>query len=149
LDKQNKANLYHLKSSGKQSADVIGSYNSNVTIDDILSRNGYQVCDARAIRPGGSHYSIFISKEKNRSFHHNTNDPLGDGYWHSPFDVFCLLEHQGNISAAVRTAAEMFGLHCKTQKMNLTRIKMDFRTFASTIATSAMWWMIQFRHYHR
>jgi len=111
LDKQNKAHSYHLKSSGKQSADVIGSYNNNISISDILSRNDYQVSGVRAIRPGGSHYSVFISKEKNHSFHHNTNDPLGDGYWHSPFDVFCLLEHQGNISAAVRAAAETLGLN--------------------------------------
>ncbi len=143
LDKQNKANSYHLKSSGKQSADVIGSYNSNVTIADILSRNGYQVCDGRAIRPGGSHYSVFISKEKNRSFHHNTNDPLGDGYWHSPFDVFCLLEHQGNLSAAVRTAAERFGLHCNdtedepdTNQDGLPGIRVNHRHFRDVVDDS-------------
>jgi hypothetical protein len=54
LEKQNKAHSYHLKSSGKLSTDVIGSYNNKVSISDILSQNGYQVSGVRAIRPGGS-----------------------------------------------------------------------------------------------
>lgn len=107
--KQNLARSFRLQSSGKQT-DVIGPYNNQVSIAEILTRNGYQVSGDKAIRPGGSHFSVAISKEKNRSYHHNSNDPLMDGYWHSPFDVFCLLEHQGNISAAVRAAAKLLGL---------------------------------------
>ncbi|OGN72017.1 MAG: hypothetical protein A2X25_12780 [Chloroflexi bacterium GWB2_49_20] len=108
--KQDQARSFNMKSSGKQT-DVIGTYNSQVRIAEILTRNGYQVSGDKAMRPGGSHFSVAISKERNRSYHHNSNDPLGDGYWHSPFDVFCLLGHQGNISAAVSAAAKMLGLN--------------------------------------
>jgi len=108
-NKQDQARSFRLQSSGKQT-DVIGPYNSQVNITEILTRNGYQVSGDKAMRPGGSHFAVAISKERNRSYHHNSNDPLADGYWHSPFDVFCLLEHQGNISAAVRAAAKLLGL---------------------------------------
>jgi len=118
LDKQTKAHSYHMKSSGKQSIDVIGSYNCAFQISEILSRNGYQILGSKAIRPGGSHFSVSVSEDKNRSFHHNTNDPLGDGYWHSPFDVFCLLEHHGNISTAVRAAAEILGFNQNSEDEN-------------------------------
>jgi hypothetical protein len=118
LSKQNSARTYTLKSSGKQ-IDVIGLFGNKVPISDILARNGYQVYGDKAIRPGGSHFSVSISKEKNRSFHHNSNDSLGDGFWHSPFDVFCLLEHQGNISAAVRAAAEFLGLSTPDEKVEI------------------------------
>jgi hypothetical protein len=48
--------------------------------------------------------------KEGRSFHHSSNDPLNDGYWHRPFDVFCQFEHGGDCSAAVKAAAELLGM---------------------------------------
>ena len=59
-------------------------------------------------RPGGKSLSIFV--KEGRSFHHSSNDPLNDGYWHRSFDVFCELEHGGDCRAAVKAAAELLGL---------------------------------------
>jgi len=129
--KQDQARSYRLKSSGKQN-DVISLYCNKVTISEILVRNGYQISGDKAIRPGGSHFSVAISKERNRSYHHNSNDPLMDGYWHSPFDVFCLLENQGNISAAVCAAVEFLGLNDPEEEISpeqdgLPGIRVDHR----------------------
>ena len=43
-------------------------------------------------------------------FHHSSNDMLCDGHWHDAFSVFCRYEHDGNIKAAVRAAAEKLGI---------------------------------------
>jgi hypothetical protein len=57
--------------------------------------------------------------------------------------VFCLLEHQGNLSAAVRTAAERFGLHCNdtedepdTNQDGLPGIRVNHRHFRDVVDDS-------------
>jgi putative DNA primase/helicase len=90
---------------------VIEFYNAKHAIEAVLESYGYRVKGARAIRPGGEHLSITIHEGK--SFHHNTSDPLADGYWQSPFSVFCKLEHGGDVKAAVRAAAESLGMRAE------------------------------------
>lgn len=55
------------------------------------------------MRPGGSRALVVVMD--NRSFHHSSEDPICDGYWHKPFDLFCKYEHNGDVKAAVKAAA--------------------------------------------
>ena len=89
-------------------ASVIDSYNAKVTIDAELKAHGYDQQGDRWTRPGGKSLSVFV--KEGRSYHHSSNDPLNDGYWHSAFDVFCQLEHGGDCRAAVKAAADRLGL---------------------------------------
>lgn len=92
----------------KDGESVIDAYNRATPIESVLTAHGYKVKGPRAIRPGGENLSITIRDGK--SFHHNSNDPLSDGYWHSAFDIVCKLDHAGDVKAAVKAAADSVGL---------------------------------------
>jgi hypothetical protein len=89
-------------------ASVIDAYNQQVTIEAELETRGYTQHGDRWKRPGGKSLSVFV--KEGRSFHHSGNDPLNDGFWQRPFDVFCKLNHGGDCKAAVKAAAELLGM---------------------------------------
>jgi hypothetical protein len=91
-------NRYRAESNGQASA--IDTYNARVTIEQALESHGYTRRGDRWVRPGGKSASVTI--QNGRSFHHSSNDPLGDGYWHRPFDLFCALEHGDDCKAAAK-----------------------------------------------
>jgi P4 family phage/plasmid primase-like protien len=90
------------------SRSVIDAYNGFVTIEEALEQRGYRIVSNRAIRPGGERDSITI--RAGISYHHNTSDPLADGFWHSAFDVLCKLDHGGDFLSALREAATTISL---------------------------------------
>ena len=101
-------------------AGVIDAYNEAVTIEQALDDRGYKKRGKRYIRPDGTHGSITV--KDGQSFHHNTNDPLCDGYWHDAFDVFCTLDHAGDYTKAVKAAAEQLGLKLESHGTSGTKV---------------------------
>ncbi|MEM8534441.1 MAG: bifunctional DNA primase/polymerase [Chloroflexota bacterium] len=95
--------------------DVIGTFNQTYTIEHILDEAGYR-CErpGRYIRPDGERSSIILVGDK--SIHYNSNDPLykeapgGKQYAQTPFSAWCMLQHQGDVKAAVKAAAHQLGL---------------------------------------
>ena len=81
-------------------SSVIDAYNNAYDIRDILEEVGCKIVGNRAIRPEGESESIVILED--RTFHHNSNDILNDGYAHKPFDLFCAYKHSGNVAEAVK-----------------------------------------------
>lgn len=117
LSKQDKERLkkkpspYHLPSVDYDGNGVIDKWNKAHSIGEILERYGYKRHHRYAdkfIRPDGENPTVCIYE--NTSVHFNTNDTLCDGYRHDPFDVYCILEHNGDVHAAVKSAAESLGL---------------------------------------
>jgi len=101
---------------------VIDRYNAAFSVRDVLAIFGYKDAGERMHRPGAertSQPSVVI--EKNRSFHHSSNDKLSDGYWHTPFDVRCQFEFGGDASAAVKVIAEELGLKRKAAEPAMVR----------------------------
>lgn len=95
--------------------DAIGAFNSAHTIGEILEAHGYVLARPGSyIRPGGGHGSVIIAGGK--SIHFNPADDLyseapGGGYHaQTPFSAFCVLDHGGDVRAAVRAAARELGL---------------------------------------
>ncbi len=90
---------------------VIGAFNETYDIAAILARNDYERRDNRYLAPAsttglpGVH--IF---ENGRCYSHHANCPLNGDYSHDAFSVFCILEHGGDIKAAVKAAAEILGI---------------------------------------
>ncbi len=90
---------------------VINAFNDAYDVATILERNGYERRGNRFLAPAsttglpGVH--IF---ENGRCFSHHANDPLNDGHSHDPFSIFCLLQHGGDVRAAVKAAAEAHGI---------------------------------------
>lgn len=94
---------------------VIDQFNQVVPIADALSEARYAEVTRGAFagrwaRPGSKSGDPSVVVRDGRSFHHATNDPLSDGYWHTSFDVYCATQHDGDVKAAVKAAAKRLGL---------------------------------------
>lgn len=88
--------------------NVIAEFNKARPIEGELEAHGYTRVGPRYARPGRDVGSVTV--RDGQTFHHSTNDPLNDGYWHDAFDVFCYYEHNGEVKAAVRAAAAALGI---------------------------------------
>lgn len=93
--------------------DVIGAFNAHYRAGDILERNGYTpVSDGwahpRSSQPDQAGVKL-EADDRVRSY--SANDPLNDGsHSHDAFSAFCILEHSGDTSAAVKAAAAELGM---------------------------------------
>jgi AAA domain/Bifunctional DNA primase/polymerase, N-terminal len=98
------------------SAGVIDTFNERFGVRDVLRNNGYTVGDrARMLRPGAEADSqpgvVFFDRGGVEvCFAWSSNDLLNDGHCHSPFSVFCKLEHGDDCKAAVKAAAQLLGI---------------------------------------
>jgi hypothetical protein len=112
------------RASANGDGSVIDAYNERFAVDAILEKHGYQPTrDGRYKRPGGASGSVYV--RDGRSFHHSSNDPLSDGYWHRAFDLFCQFEHNGDCKAAVRSAAQVMSMKTAPHAKNHTAAPTD------------------------
>jgi hypothetical protein len=97
---------------GAGGSGVIGAFNAFYEVGAILSRNGYQPRGNRYLAPDSTSGDpgVYIFEDTGRCYSHHTNDPLNDRHSHDPFSVFCLLEHGGDVRAAVQAAAAELGI---------------------------------------
>jgi hypothetical protein len=97
---------------GALGGGVIGRFNEVYAVGAILSRNGYQPRGNRYLAPDSTtgEPGVHIFPDTGRCYSHHGNDPLNDGHAHDPFSVFCLLEHGGDVKAAVKAAAADLGI---------------------------------------
>lgn len=92
------------------SANVIDQYNATTKIEDELTRQGYTHCYGPRWAPPGAGKRDSVIVQNGRAFHHDSNFPLSDGYWHNAFDLFLCYEHRGDMKSAVRAAATLLCL---------------------------------------
>jgi hypothetical protein len=90
---------------------VIGAFNQKFDIGTILERNGYERQGNRYLAQNSTsgQPGVHIFSDTGRVYSYHANDPLNDGYSHNPFSAYCILEHGGDVRAAVKAAAEMLG----------------------------------------
>lgn len=96
-------------------ASVIDEYNKRHSIESQLEAHGYTPeGPGRYVRPGGTRSSVVITD--GRSAHYNTADALhseapdGGVHSHSAFSAWCVLDHNGDMKAAVKAAAAELGM---------------------------------------
>lgn len=99
----------------RQGASVIDAFDAAHRITDTLARYGYKQMGARWLSPRSSSGipGVTVFERDNRCFVHHSSDPLygGDGKQpRAPFDFFCEFEHEGDIRAATRAAADLLGM---------------------------------------
>jgi hypothetical protein len=94
-----------------RNSGVIGAFNENYEVSAILKRNGYERRENRFLAPDSTSGlpGVHIFSD-GRCYSHHGNDLLSDGHSHDAFDVFRILEHGGDIKAAVKAAAEKLGI---------------------------------------
>ncbi len=97
---------------------VIRAYNKKNDIGDILRYYGYTDSHSgRLSRPGQKESAgVTIDEKENVSYHWSSNDPLhssntaGNPRPQDPFNVYMEYEHHGDVTAAVRAAAEQLDM---------------------------------------
>jgi putative DNA primase/helicase len=90
---------------------VIEAFNAHNGVADILERNGYQRKGARRwLRPDSTTGVPGVVLLDDGKVYAHCGGPLSDQHAHDAFDCFALLEHGGDVSRAVRAAAEALGL---------------------------------------
>jgi len=96
----------------KTGRSVISEFNAAHDAAAILDAHGYIRAGARRWKsPNGHGIAGVVQLPDGKIFCHHASDPLGDEKPHDAFDLFAQLEHHGNVSAAVRAAAELLGMN--------------------------------------
>jgi hypothetical protein len=108
------------------SADVAGQWNAHCDFEDELTRAGFEQKN-----PGSPHWRSPNSESKSFavrvyesgkafSLHQSDKDaglgiPVGEGVVFDAFDLYAHFEHNGDIKAAIRSAAKELGIEHKPQ----------------------------------
>ncbi|WP_448645999.1 bifunctional DNA primase/polymerase [Pseudomonas mohnii] len=90
---------------------VIDEFNRCHDVQELLRSHGYIKRGSKWLYPQSSTGlpGVTISEEGKVYSHHGA-DPLANGHQNDAFEVFCLLEHGGDQSKAVKDAARMLGM---------------------------------------
>lgn len=87
--------------------NVIDAYNASTTIVQAIEAVGYRRFGNRWLSPNSSSkIPGVIVFDDGRAYSHHASDPFDPAHSFDAFDVFCHYEHLGNVTAAVRAAAE-------------------------------------------
>ena len=98
-----------------QSGNVIEAFNNAHDVAAILEKHGYAMHGkGRWLWPGSTTglagVRLLPAAKPQRVYSSHGGDPLNDGHAHDAFDVFRILAHSGEMSAAVKDAARICGV---------------------------------------
>lgn len=100
-----------------QHNDVIGAFNRAHSVDAILQANGYRRGGRRWLAPGSTTGipGVVMLPDHDKTgrelvYSHHASCKLADGHAHDAFSLYCQLEHNGNVSAAVAEAGKDLGI---------------------------------------
>lgn len=105
-----------------QSGSVIEAFNDTNDVGLILERHGYQQRGRRRWIWSGSTSGLpgvrlLPDSTPERVYSSHSGDPLNDGHAHDAFDLWRILRHGGDVSAAVKDAAQMLGMETVTRSI--------------------------------
>lgn len=91
-----------------EGGNVIQLYNNATPIAEALEKAGYRQIGSRWLSPNSStNMPGVIVFDDGRAFSHHASDPFDPSHSFDAFDVFCHYEHLGNVSNAVKAAADL------------------------------------------
>ncbi|OJT50946.1 MULTISPECIES: DUF5906 domain-containing protein [Pseudomonas] len=94
---------------GKQPS-VIDEFNRCHDVAELLRAHGYIKRGNKWLYPQSSTGLPGVTISEDKVYSHHGADPLANGHQNDAFEVFCLLEHGGDQSKAVKDAARMLGM---------------------------------------
>jgi hypothetical protein len=98
-------------------ASVIDAYNAAYPITDALGKAGYRLYGNRWLSPNStSKIPGVVVFDDGRAYSHHASDPFDSAHSFDAFDVFCYYEHFGNVTNAVRAAADLLHLENLPQR---------------------------------
>lgn len=96
---------------------VIDSFNRATDIESLLQRHDYIKRGRKWLAPQSSTglpgVNVVDDQGEQRLYSHHGSDPLANGHMNDAFDVFCILEHHGDTSVAIKAAARSLGMEHK------------------------------------
>ncbi len=96
-----------------QSGNVIEAFNAAHDVALILEKHGYQPKGGERWLWSGSTSGlpgVRLLHDSERVYSSHGGDPLNDGHAHDAFDLFRILQHDGDVSAAVKEAVRILGM---------------------------------------
>ena len=87
------------------SPSVIEQFNRAHNVESLLTAHGYTQHGQRWLCPQSSTGLPGVSVTDGKVYSHHGADPLANGHQNDAFAVYCLLEHGGDVSKAVKAAA--------------------------------------------
>ena len=117
--KINEANKSATRRTG-QSGNVIQAFNDAYDVNLILEQHGYEQRGRRRWIWSGSTSGLpgvrlLPDSTPERVYSSHGGDPLNDGHAHDAFDLWRILKHGGDVSAAVKDAAQMMGMDARRE----------------------------------
>lgn len=95
---------------GGKRPSVIDEFNNCHDVEEMLRSHGYTKRGSKWLYPQSSTGLPGITVAEGKVYSHHAADPLANGHQNDAFEVFCLLEHGGDQSKAVKEAARMLGM---------------------------------------
>ncbi len=90
---------------------VIAAYNAATTVAAELEAAGYRRIGTRMLSPNStSGIPGVIIFDDGRAYSHHASDPFDPAHSFDAFEVFCTYQHLGNVTAAVKAAAELLDI---------------------------------------
>jgi putative DNA primase/helicase len=93
-----------------KSPSVIDEFNRCHDAEELLRTHGYIKRGSKWLYPQSSTSLPGVTISEGKVYSHHGADPLANGHQNDAFEVFCLLEHGGDQSKAVKDAARMLGM---------------------------------------
>lgn len=109
---------------------VIDQFNAQADIGTTLEQFGYKRVGRRYLSPHSSSGlpGVNVFEKDNKCVIHHASDPLCSdetGQPVAPFDLYCYYEHGGDVSKAVKAAAQALGLPPKRREMPTPPVMRD------------------------
>lgn len=101
--------------SGKDLPPVIPEFNRCHDLAALIEAHGYKRVGGKWLCPQSSSGLPGVTISEGKLYSHHSSDPLNNGHKNDAFDVFCILEHGGDVREATRAAARMLGLDAKSR----------------------------------
>ncbi|WP_275629058.1 bifunctional DNA primase/polymerase [Pseudomonas sp. 273] len=92
------------------SRSVIDAFNQAHDVESLLAAHGYTQRGKKWLCPHSSTGLPGVTISEGRVYSHHGSDPLANDHQNDAFDVFCILDHNGNQSEAVKAAARLLGI---------------------------------------
>ncbi|WP_324710115.1 bifunctional DNA primase/polymerase [Pseudomonas citronellolis] len=92
------------------SRSVIDAFNQAHDVESLLAAHGYIQRGTKWLCPHSSTGLPGVTISEGKVYSHHGSDPLANGHQNDAFDVFCILDHNGNDREAVKAAARMLGI---------------------------------------
>lgn len=103
-----------------QGEGVIGAFNKAHDVGSILEANEYRKAGGRWRSPhsesGIPGVVLLPESDPQQVYIHHASDPLSDGHAHDAFSLYCQIEHNGDVTAAVKQAAHDMGIEREEDK---------------------------------